>query len=161
MTDVQADPVGEALDPARRGLCLCESYARVTERAALAGARWLGRADQDAAEDAAFSGARLALEGLPITGHIVIGGALVGPAQPARARERGALRHARVALAEAELAARGVERLLARVGLDVGHGTACSRSADESTSSITAAVVCSALTLSMTGVAFRSARATM
>ena len=27
--------------------CLCESYARVTERSALAGARWLGRADQD------------------------------------------------------------------------------------------------------------------
>ena len=24
-------------------LCRCESYARVTERAALAGARWLGR----------------------------------------------------------------------------------------------------------------------
>jgi fructose-1,6-bisphosphatase II len=54
--------------------CLCESYARVTERAALAGARWLGRADQDAAEEASFSGARLALEALPITGKIVIGG---------------------------------------------------------------------------------------
>jgi fructose-1,6-bisphosphatase II len=74
VTDVQADPVPEAaLDPGRRSLCLCESYARVTERAALAGARWLGRADQDAAEDAAFSGARLALEGLPISGHVVIG----------------------------------------------------------------------------------------
>jgi fructose-1,6-bisphosphatase II len=57
-----------------RGTCLCESYARVTERAALAGARWLGRADQEAAEEAAFSGARLALEGLPISGQIVIGG---------------------------------------------------------------------------------------
>jgi fructose-1,6-bisphosphatase II len=45
----------------------------VTERAALAGARWLGRADQEAAEDAAFSGARLALEHMPISGHIVIG----------------------------------------------------------------------------------------
>ena len=54
--------------------CLCESYARVTERAALAGARWLGRADQEAAEEAAFSGARLALEVLPISGQIVIGG---------------------------------------------------------------------------------------
>ena len=31
----------------RAAPCLCESYARVTERAALAGARWLGRADQD------------------------------------------------------------------------------------------------------------------
>jgi len=57
-----------------RGNCLCESYARVTERAALAGARWLGRADQEAAEEAAFSGARLALEALPISGQIVIGG---------------------------------------------------------------------------------------
>jgi fructose-1,6-bisphosphatase II len=55
--------------------CLCESYARVTERAALAGARWLGRADQEAAEEAAFSGARLALEALPISGQIVIGAA--------------------------------------------------------------------------------------
>jgi fructose-1,6-bisphosphatase II len=52
---------------------MCESYARVTERAALAGARWLGRADQEAAEEAAFSGARFALESLPISGHIVIG----------------------------------------------------------------------------------------
>ena len=31
--------------------CLGESYARVTERAALSGARWLGRADQGAAEE--------------------------------------------------------------------------------------------------------------
>ena len=45
----------------------------MTERAALAGARWLGRADQDAAEEAAFSGARFALEALPISGRIVIG----------------------------------------------------------------------------------------
>jgi len=58
-----------------RSNCMCESYARVTERAALAGARWLGRADNEAAEEAAFTGARLALEGLPISGHIVIGGA--------------------------------------------------------------------------------------
>jgi fructose-1,6-bisphosphatase II len=57
-----------------RALCQCETFARVTERAALAGARWLGRADMQAAEDAAFSGARLALERMPISGHIVIGG---------------------------------------------------------------------------------------
>jgi fructose-1,6-bisphosphatase II len=54
--------------------CLCESYARVTERAALAGARWLGRADQEAAKEAAYSGMQLALERLPINGRIVIGG---------------------------------------------------------------------------------------
>jgi len=46
----------------------------VTERAAVAGARWLGRADNEAAEDAAFSGARLALERMPISGRVVIGG---------------------------------------------------------------------------------------
>jgi fructose-1,6-bisphosphatase II len=53
--------------------CLCESYARVTERAALAGARWLGRADQQAAEDDAATAMRLALEQLPIEGRVVIG----------------------------------------------------------------------------------------
>jgi fructose-1,6-bisphosphatase II len=57
----------------QRRTCMCESFARVTERAALAGARWLGRADQEAAEEAAFSGARIALESLPISGQIVIG----------------------------------------------------------------------------------------
>ena len=60
-------------DADTRSQCLCETFARVTERSALAGARWLGRADQEAAEDAAFSGARLALERMPIEGHIVIG----------------------------------------------------------------------------------------
>jgi len=53
--------------------CQCESFARVTERAALAGARWLGRADMEAAEEASFSGARIALEQMPVSGHIVIG----------------------------------------------------------------------------------------
>jgi fructose-1,6-bisphosphatase II len=55
--------------------CLCESYARTTERAALAGARWLGRADEVAAQEAAASGMRGELELLPIDGQIVIGGA--------------------------------------------------------------------------------------
>ena len=53
--------------------CQCESFARVTERAALAGARWLGRADMEAAEEASFSGARIALEQMAVDGHIVIG----------------------------------------------------------------------------------------
>jgi fructose-1,6-bisphosphatase II len=53
--------------------CLCQSYARVTERAALAGARWLGRADQAAAEEAAVSGAEEAVSQLPISGRVVIG----------------------------------------------------------------------------------------
>jgi fructose-1,6-bisphosphatase II len=53
--------------------CLCENYARVTERAALAGARWLGRDDQQAAEDDAATAMRLALEQLPVNGRVVIG----------------------------------------------------------------------------------------
>ena len=55
------------------GLCLCQMYVRVTERAALAGARWLGRADQEAAERAAFTGASEALANLPISARVVIG----------------------------------------------------------------------------------------
>jgi fructose-1,6-bisphosphatase II len=53
--------------------CLCESYARVTERAALSGARWLGRADQEAAERVSVASMRSALDQLPIDGHVVIG----------------------------------------------------------------------------------------
>ncbi len=53
--------------------CLCESYARVTERSALASARWLGRADQEGAQEAACSGMKEELERLPVDGHIVIG----------------------------------------------------------------------------------------
>src|SRR5688500_6354580 len=53
--------------------CLCESYARVTERSALASARWLGRADQEGAQEAACAAMQDALERLPIDGHIVIG----------------------------------------------------------------------------------------
>ncbi len=66
-----------------RPQCQCETFARVTERAALAGARWLGRADKEAAEDAAFSGARLALERMPISGRVVIGGPDDGDQLPA------------------------------------------------------------------------------
>ena len=46
--------------------CLCESYARVTERSALASARWLGRADQGGAEEAACAGMLEALERLGV-----------------------------------------------------------------------------------------------
>jgi fructose-1,6-bisphosphatase II len=55
------------------GQCLCESYARVTERAAMAGGRWLGRADREGAENAATSGMKAALDELPIAGRVVIG----------------------------------------------------------------------------------------
>jgi fructose-1,6-bisphosphatase II len=57
-----------------RSSCVCELYARATERAALAGARWLGAGSQSSAEEAAFSGMRAALERLPVTGRVVIGG---------------------------------------------------------------------------------------
>lgn len=53
--------------------CPCALFARATEWSALAGARWLGRADQDAAEDAASGGMLAGLGQLPIDGTIVIG----------------------------------------------------------------------------------------
>jgi fructose-1,6-bisphosphatase II len=58
----------------RRDPCLCESFARATERAALAAARWLGRDDAQAAEEAAVSGMARTLDELPIEGRVVIGG---------------------------------------------------------------------------------------
>jgi fructose-1,6-bisphosphatase II len=53
--------------------CPCALFARSTEWAALAGARWLGRDDQDAAEDAAEGALLAGLSQLPISGTIVIG----------------------------------------------------------------------------------------
>jgi fructose-1,6-bisphosphatase II len=72
-TEEAADPT-EAEAQGDRPPCLCVTYLRATERAALAGARWLGRADQDSAEDAAYSGMEAALAQLPINGRVVIGG---------------------------------------------------------------------------------------
>jgi len=57
----------------RREPCICESFARATERAALAAARWLGRDDQQAAEEAATSGMARTLAELPVEGRVVIG----------------------------------------------------------------------------------------
>jgi fructose-1,6-bisphosphatase II len=53
--------------------CQCEAYAGVTERAALASGRWLGRGDLDGAGEAALSGMRAALDLMPIEGRIVVG----------------------------------------------------------------------------------------
>ncbi len=53
---------------------MCELYARATERAALASARFLGAGSQTSAEEAAFTSMHSALESLPIAGRIVIGG---------------------------------------------------------------------------------------
>ena len=53
--------------------CLCQSYLRATEHAALLAARWLGRADQEGAERAAAGGMHSSLDRLPIRGRIVLG----------------------------------------------------------------------------------------
>jgi fructose-1,6-bisphosphatase II len=53
--------------------CLCETYARVTERAALVAARWLGSGDETAAEQDASKAMREGLDELPISGRVVIG----------------------------------------------------------------------------------------
>jgi fructose-1,6-bisphosphatase II len=53
--------------------CHCEAFAAATERAALAGARWLGRGDLKGSEEAAVSGMRAALDQLDIDGRIVVG----------------------------------------------------------------------------------------
>ena len=52
--------------------CPCALFARATERAALAGARWLGRADQESAEEAA-RGRCPPTSVLPIDGRVVSG----------------------------------------------------------------------------------------
>src|SRR2546428_10674189 len=78
-----AETVDEAVDLAEqqspaRALCLCEQYVRVTEGGALTAARWLGRADQDAAEADAAAAMRAVLDDFPIQGRVVIGSAMEG-----------------------------------------------------------------------------------
>ncbi len=53
--------------------CICQSYLRATEHAALRAARWLGRADQEGAEEAAAAGMRYSLDQLAIHGRVVLG----------------------------------------------------------------------------------------
>jgi fructose-1,6-bisphosphatase II len=53
--------------------CPCELFASATERAALAGGRWLGRGDVRAAEEASVTGMANALDRLAIEGHVVVG----------------------------------------------------------------------------------------
>jgi fructose-1,6-bisphosphatase II len=52
---------------------MCEAYAAVTEAAALASARWLGRGDVEGAEEAATTAMHDGLERLQIEGSIVVG----------------------------------------------------------------------------------------
>jgi fructose-1,6-bisphosphatase II len=53
--------------------CQCQAYLRATERAALASARWLGRDDEDAAEESAATGMRATLDLLPLSGRVIFG----------------------------------------------------------------------------------------
>src|SRR5256712_9291862 len=76
-----AETVDEAVDLAEqqspaRALCLCEQYVRVTEGGALTAARWLGRADQDAAEADGAAAMRGVPGDSPIRGRVVIGSAM-------------------------------------------------------------------------------------
>ena len=65
----RADPAASsALD---RVLVL--EMVRVTEAAAIAAAKWIGRGDNDAADDAAVEAMRMALNELPLCGTVVIG----------------------------------------------------------------------------------------
>ena len=64
----QAASTGEAPD---RNLAL--ELVRVTEAAALAAARWMGRGDKEAADQAAVDAMRLLMDTVPMDGVVVIG----------------------------------------------------------------------------------------
>jgi fructose-1,6-bisphosphatase II len=53
--------------------CGCQSYLRATEHAAIRAARWLGRDDQEAAEESAAEGMRSTLDLLAVRGRVVFG----------------------------------------------------------------------------------------
>ena len=73
MTQTGIEAAAEAGPSGQREPCLCQSYLRATERAALGAARWLGRADQEAAEEAAAGDMHALLDLLPIRGRVVLG----------------------------------------------------------------------------------------
>jgi fructose-1,6-bisphosphatase II len=72
VTQTESDRSSEQT-PGVQTPCQCQSYLRATEHAALRAARWLGRADQEAAEEAAADGMRWSLDTLAITGRVVFG----------------------------------------------------------------------------------------
>jgi fructose-1,6-bisphosphatase II len=73
VTQAEAEDAATLEPEAERAPCQCQSYLRGTEVAALAAARWLGRADQEGAEEAAAAGMRKTLDRLPIRGRVVFG----------------------------------------------------------------------------------------
>jgi fructose-1,6-bisphosphatase II len=75
MTETVEDVAATEEAASRPALCICEQSVRVTEGAALTAARWLGRADQEAAERDAAQAMRAVLDDFPIQGRVVIGSA--------------------------------------------------------------------------------------
>jgi len=73
MSDTLEEPGTEEGEVDRAIPCMCQSYLRATEHAALLSARWLGRADQEGAEEAAATAMRASLDILPIRGRVVLG----------------------------------------------------------------------------------------
>lgn len=63
----------EALSGQEDFHCICHEFARVTEAAALAAGRWMGKGDGAAAEDAARVAMHKAFRHAPIEGTIVVG----------------------------------------------------------------------------------------
>jgi fructose-1,6-bisphosphatase II len=73
VSDTLEEPVTEEGEVGQAVPCMCQSYLRATEHAALLSARWLGRADQEGAEEAAATAMRASLDVLPIRGRVVLG----------------------------------------------------------------------------------------
>ncbi|HZR96111.1 MAG TPA: fructose-bisphosphatase class II family protein [Gaiellaceae bacterium] len=73
MTQTAPDPRAADSGPEHDEPCMCQSYLRATEHAAIRAARWLGRADQEAADEAAGGGMHWSLNILPIHGRVVFG----------------------------------------------------------------------------------------
>jgi fructose-1,6-bisphosphatase II len=73
VTQTEPETLVEQAEPENPVPCMCQSYLRATEHAALRSARWLGRADQEGAEEAAAAGMHWSLDIIPIRGRIVFG----------------------------------------------------------------------------------------
>jgi fructose-1,6-bisphosphatase II len=72
-SDGAATATAEGRSAARPDRNLALELARVTEAAALAAARWVGRGDKIAADQAAVDAMRLILDNVPMDGVVVIG----------------------------------------------------------------------------------------
>jgi fructose-1,6-bisphosphatase II len=68
---MSVDPEGATLSSVKG--CLCSEFVQATEAAALAAGPWMGQGDGAGGRAAATGAMRGALDGLPITGTIVVG----------------------------------------------------------------------------------------